>query len=96
MMREKKNGTPTSAVMMPIGKMTPGMIDFETIEVTESSSAPASTEPGRKKRWSSPRIMRAMCGPTRPTKPMVPTKLTGHGGEQRDEQHGLEPDVARR
>ena len=70
-------GTPTSAVMMPIGNTTPGTIDFETIEVTDSSSAPHSTEPGRKKRWSSPRIMRAMCGPTSPIKPMVPTKLTG-------------------
>ena len=49
-MSEKKNGTPTSAVMMPIGKTTPGMIDYETIEVSDSSNAPERIEPGRKKR----------------------------------------------
>src|SRR5690606_384248 len=76
-MSEKKNGTPTRAVMMPIGKTTPGRIDLLTIEVSDRSSAPQSSAPGRKKRWSSPRIMRATCGPTRPMKPIVPTKLTG-------------------
>src|SRR5690606_38741574 len=76
-MSEKKKGTPTSAVMMPMGKTTPGRMDLETTEVAESSSAPAMIEVGRKKRWSSPTSMRATCGPTSPTKPIVPTKLTG-------------------
>ena len=50
MMSEKKKGTPTRAVMIPIGKTTPGTIDFETIEVTESSNAPDRIDPGRKNR----------------------------------------------
>ena len=49
-MREKKKGTPTRAVITPIGMMAPGISIFDTTEVTESKSAPQSTEPGRKKR----------------------------------------------
>ena len=44
---EKKNGTPTSAVITPIGRMAPGMIILLTTEVTESISAPQITDAGR-------------------------------------------------
>ena len=67
------------------------MSDLLTTEVADRMSAPARAEAGRKKRWSSPTSMRAMCGPTSPMKPIVPTKATGMAASRLDHQHGLEP-----
>jgi hypothetical protein len=61
-----KSGAPISAVMMPIGKIAPGMIDLEATEARGGGRAPSNGEAGRKPRWSSPIGMRAVRGATRP------------------------------
>jgi hypothetical protein len=48
MMRLKRNGTPTRAVMMPMGKMVPGTMDLLITEVSDRIAAPDRTEAGRK------------------------------------------------
>jgi hypothetical protein len=57
--------------------MAPGISLLLTTELSERINAPASNDAGMKKRWSSPISRRAMCAPTSPTKPMVPTNATG-------------------
>ena len=61
---------------MPTGTATPGTTTWLTAWAAVSSVAPARREAGTRNRWSSPTRPRAMCGPTRPTKPMIPTKAT--------------------
>ena len=45
-----KTGTPTSAVMMPMGSTAPGKMAFDRTEVADRISAPDRIAPGRKKR----------------------------------------------
>ena len=73
-----KNGTPISDVTTPMGNIAPGIRVLLTTELAERINDPVSNEAGRKKRWSSPINRRAMCGPTSPIKPMVPTNATGN------------------
>ena len=70
--------------------MIPGVIAFDSVEASDSRIALASAAAGRKKRWSSPTTSRATCGPTRPMKPIAPTKATGDRGQERDEGEDLE------
>ncbi len=46
------------------------------ISATITNIAPKAADAGIRKRLSAPMNMRAMCGHTRPTNPMVPVKLT--------------------
>ena len=48
--RAAKKGTPTNAVIMPMGRTAPGSKAFESTDVAERISAPASIAPGKKKR----------------------------------------------
>src|SRR5260363_101022 len=75
-MRETNTGTPTSAVMIPIGIATPGMMVIDRAWAVASRKAPVAAEAGAKYRCSSPTRMRATWGPTRPTNPMTPAKAT--------------------
>ena len=47
-MIQKKNGTPTNAVMMPIGKSPPGFITLESTEAIDKNAAPTKIVVGRK------------------------------------------------
>src|SRR5690606_36918241 len=73
---QTKNGTPMSAVTRPIGTTAPVTIVLLAVEASDRMSAPARALAGSRKRWSSPMSSRPMCGPTRPTKAMVPTNET--------------------
>ena len=61
---------------MPTGSTTPGTTIWATAWALVSTRAPQAIAVGTKSRWSSPTRMRATWGPTRPTKPMIPTELT--------------------
>src|SRR5690606_8452627 len=76
--RDMKKGTPISEVTTPMGKMAPGIRVLLTTELADRINAPVSKDAGRKNRWSSPISIRAMCGPTSPINPIVPTKATGN------------------
>ncbi len=61
---------------MPNGMTAPGEISLATTEEPTRRKAPAKAESGIRKRWSSPTKPRAICGATRPMKPIVPVKAT--------------------
>src|SRR5690606_12351050 len=73
---DRNTGTPINDVTIPIGSSTPGTIALLATEASDMIAAPVRALAGRKYRWSSPISMRAMCGPTRPMKPIVPTNAT--------------------
>lgn len=48
--RAAKKGTPTRAVMMPMGSTAPGRIALDSTDVADKITAPDSIAPGRKNR----------------------------------------------
>lgn len=71
-----KNGTPTRDVTTPMCRETALSRSLQTMAAARSISAPQTADIGIRNLWSSPTSMRAMCGPTSPTNPIVPAKLT--------------------
>lgn len=45
-----KTGTPIKEVMIPIGYITPGVIDLEINDVSDKTNAPTKAESGTKNR----------------------------------------------
>ena len=80
--------------MMPIGKMTPGMIDLLTTEVTDSISAPGE----RRGRQEEALILADQhAGDVRADQADEADRADeGHrnGGQQADDQHRLQPQAA--
>ena len=64
------------AVTIPIGNIAPGIRTLLTIDASDKIAIPHTADRGKKYRWSSPTNIRAICGPTIPIKPIVPTKET--------------------
>ena len=67
---------PTKLVTTPIGSSS----GFRSVRATRSASmrktAPPNIAAGSSRRWLGPTSIRAICGVTRPTKPIVPPMET--------------------
>ena len=70
-----KMGPPIIAVTIPIWSVDPTMMNAAMSQMI-IMHAPRSADAGSSMRLSEPTKMRAMCGDTSPTNPMMPVKLT--------------------
>src|SRR5690606_33580394 len=72
----RKNGTPTNAVMTPMGISVGASARRAARSASVRNAAPARKESGRRERWSEPTSSRTAWGTTRPTKPITPATAT--------------------
>ena len=76
MMSHRNSGPPMNAVITPTCMTAFSMRTLPTTSAIVRSAAPKAAEAGIRNLLSEPMTRRETCGPTRPTNPMRPVKLT--------------------
>ncbi len=73
---QRKNGPPSSAVMIPTGNSVGGWSIRAAVSQITRNAPPKHSDSGNSQRWSGPTSKRQTCGATRPTKPIGPQIAT--------------------